>query len=219
MPKTRSEQDEEKANVSRSRRRASPHSARTLVAKRPRYVNSPEPMDGSDSYSTSLPGPRRKRPRMSSQSISSLSVREAKHSRNRSTKEKKSSDIRDYPDYSPPFETMRNPVQHAREVKAQSVKNPIDLSADPLRHELHEAERIVAQALNISCDGYLLVKRQLFCTYLNWLKEKRSGRQKGNWNKTAAQRESNIDVGKTSQVFVFYQSIGWFDAEHFERFL
>ena len=66
------------------------------------------------------------------------------------------------------------------------------------------------------------MERQLFCTYLNWLKEKGSGRQRGSWNKTTAQRAqrgSNLDVGKISQVQVIYESIGWLNMEDFDRFL
>ena len=192
--------------------------SRPLGAKRPRF-ESPETLDPDEASETPLT--KRKRSSQSSRrtkagSESSLqSAKEAKHSRNRSTKERKSTNYLDYPDYCPPTSVMQDAMRHAREVKAQGVKNPVDLSADPIRDQLHEAEVMVAQALNLSGDSYLLVKRQLFAAYVDWLQRRDEGRQSGNWNKTAAQKCSNIDVGKTSQIWVFFNAVGWFDESHF----
>lgn len=220
--------EDENAASHASQYQTSGTSGRTLAAKRPRIVESPEDFEPTESHSMtsfSLKGRRnrsdqsiRRSSKITTQSISS-SVAEAKHSRSRSTKPRKSSNISDYLDYAPPVSTMQNPIQRARELKGLSVKNPIDLNSDDLRHQLCDAERIVAQSLNISCKDYLLVKRQVFGDYVAWLRDKRAGKQKNNWNKTAAQRSSNIDVGKVSQVFVFFQAVGWFEEKHFQDFL
>ena len=138
-----------------------------------------------------------------------ISPKEAKHNRNRSTKEKKSTDYRDYPaDIAPAFETMVNPMEAAGQCPEHSVANPRNLQQDPLKDELHESERIISQKLNIDCAYFLCVKRQIFQRYLEHLKTKSF-----NWNKTAAQQCSNVDVGKTSQIFMFFQRVGWFNEE------
>lgn len=137
------------------------------------------------------------------------SPKETKHNRNRSTKEKKSTNYLDYPsDIAPPFDTMRDPMAAAEQCPEHSVANPRNLQQDPLKDELHESERIVAQKLNIDCSYFLCVKRQIFQRYLEHLQTKSF-----NWNKTAAQQCSNVDVGKTSQIFMFFNRVGWFNEE------
>ena len=137
------------------------------------------------------------------------SNKETKHNRNRSTKEKKSTDYRDYPaDIAPAFETMQDPLAAAELCPEHNVANPRNLGSDPLRGELHESELLVAQKLNIDCAYFLCVKRQIFQRYLEHLKTRGF-----NWNKTAAQQCSNVDVGKTSQIFMFFMRVGWFREE------
>ncbi|KAL9048650.1 MAG: hypothetical protein Q9162_007616 [Coniocarpon cinnabarinum] len=149
--------------------------------------------------------------RRRSSTVTSMN-KETKHNRNRSTKEKKSTDYRDYPaDIAPAFDTMQNPMAAAAQCPEHNVANPRNLSGDPLKDELHESERTVAQKLNIDCAYFLCVKRQIFQRYLEHLKTKAF-----NWNKTAAQQCSNVDVGKTSQIFMFFLRVGWFREELYE---
>ena len=138
--------------------------------------------------------------------------KDGRHARNRSTKEKKSANYSDYDDWAPAWDTMREPIKRGLEVKALDVKNPVDLKNDSLRAQLHQSEIIVATRLNLNCETYLLVKRQMFTRFKQYLEK-----HDGNWNKTAAQKASNLDVGKVSALFVFYQNVGWFDSDLYEK--
>ncbi|KAI9652339.1 MAG: hypothetical protein M1831_006886 [Alyxoria varia] len=142
---------------------------------------------------------------------SPLLNKDGRHARNRSTKEKKSANYSDYEDWAPSWETMHEPIKRGLEVKTLDVKNPVDLKNDPLRAELHQSEIIVSTRLNLNCETYLLVKRQMFTRFKQYLEK-----HDGNWNKTAAQKASNLDVGKVSALFVFFQNVGWFNADLYE---
>ena len=147
--------------------------------------------------------------RRSSAAGAAGSKQDTKHNRNRSTKEKKSTNYLDYPgNIAPAFDTMKDPMEAAAQCPEHNVANPRNINQDPLKDELHESERIIAQKLNIDCSYFLCVKRQIFQRYLEHLKTKTF-----NWNKTAAQQCSNVDVGKTSQIFTFFNRVGWFNEE------
>lgn len=154
------------------------------------------------------PGARRSR----GGSTGSLS-KEAKHNRNRSTKQRYPTNYLDYTDVSPSFETMLEPMEAAERVVQHKVNNPKDLSHDQLRPKLHAAELVVASRLNIGCGDYLLTRRQVLNEFVEYL---RGGRKKA-WNKTRAQSSSNLDVGKTSQIWTFFKEVGWFEEDLYEK--
>lgn len=153
--------------------------------------------------------PSKKRSRASTGSLS----KEAKHNRNRSTKQRYSTNYRDYPDHSPPAHSMINPMTAAEQVAEHKVNNRKDLRNDEHRSELHPAEVVVATRLNIGCGDYLLTKRQVLNEFVEYLR----GDRKKAWNKTRAQSSSNLDVGKTSQIWTFFKDVGWFDENLYER--
>lgn len=176
--------------------------------------------EASASLEPDEPSPQPSRRRRSTQPSrkrggnTSGALKETKHNRNRSTKEKKSTNFEDYPDMAPGFDTMQNPMEAARSVPEHKVNTRKELGSDPLREHLHEAEATVAQRLNIGCAEYLVFKRQVFEVYVRYLKEPVSGR--GQWNKTRAQQAGNLDVGKASQIWVFWKNVGWFDETLFK---
>ena len=190
----------------------------------PRVVTEPSPakrarVSSTVSYDDDdhiIETPKKRRSTASSsrrRSSGANSPKETKHNRNRSTKEKKSTNYLDYPsDIAPPFHTMHDPMGAAAQCPEHSVANPRNLNQDPLKDELHESERVIAQKLNIDCSYFLCVKRQIFQRYLEHLKTKSF-----NWNKTAAQQCSNVDVGKTSQIFMFFNRVGWFNEELYKE--
>lgn len=108
---------------------------------------------------------------------------------------------------------MINPTAAAERVIEHKVNNRKDLRNDELRLELHPAEVIVATRLNIGCGEYLLTKRQVLNEFVDYLR----GDRKKAWNKTRAQSSSNLDVGKTSQIWTFFKDVGWFDERLYER--
>lgn len=140
--------------------------------------------------------------------------KEAKSARAKSTKAQKSDNFTDYPDFSPAWNAMQRPMEHAVKAKDYGT-HPLDLSSDPHRHLLHEAETELAQRLHLSGSKYLCVKRQLFEEYVKLLRHESD--KQANWNKTAAQRVSNVDVTKTSVVWQFYHEIGWFEKQLFRE--
>ena len=142
--------------------------------------------------------------------------KDGRHARNPSSKDKMSTNWTEYDDLAPAWETAKldNPLKDVRE---QAVKNRVDLTQDELRHELNPEELDIARKVNISCETYLLVKRQMFTKFVEHLRlKKRISGYNGNWNKTAAQKASNVDVGKVSQVWVFFNNIGWFDEKLYD---
>ena len=124
-------------------------------------------------------------------------------------KKKMSSNYLDYPsNIAPGFDTMINPKDAADLCPRLRTNYQHKLDVDPLEDELHESERIIAEKLSMDVVRFLCVKRQLFKGFLEHLK-----RRDCSWNKTAAQKCSNIDVLKVSQVFMFYNRVGWFNED------
>lgn len=115
------------------------------------------------------------------------------------------------PDYAPPTSTLPN---NPKVLKADWPSNNIlNLSNDPDRHELHEAEVNLAATLRLTCATYLCSKRRIFEARLNAL---RVGKE---FRKTDAQQACKIDVNKASKLWTAYDRVGWFSPEYFEKYL
>ncbi|KAJ9630765.1 hypothetical protein H2203_001289 [Taxawa tesnikishii (nom. ined.)] len=114
------------------------------------------------------------------------------------------------PDYCPPISTLGD---NPRALKVTWPSQPLDLSADPDRHLLHESEIYVASALRLTCQAYLRAKRRLFQarfqSYCN-------GKE---FRKTTAQQACKIDVNKASSLWSAFEKVGWFDPEWMEQYL
>lgn len=120
-------------------------------------------------------------------------------------------DYASLPDYSPPASTLpHNP----KALKADWPSNNIlDLSTDPDRHMLHEAEVNLAATLRLTCATYLCSKRRIFDARLTAL---RIGKE---FRKTDAQQACKIDVNKASKLWTAYDKVGWFQPEYFRQHL
>ena len=114
------------------------------------------------------------------------------------------------PDYAPPTSTLQN----AKSLKADwPSNNVLNLSADPDRHMLHEAEINLAGTLRLTCATYLCSKRRIFEARLNAL---RIGKE---FRKTDAQQACKIDVNKASKLWTAYDKVDWFQEDYFKKFL
>lgn len=115
-------------------------------------------------------------------------------------------------DYSPPISTL--PTGNAKIFKIEwQSNNPLNLSVDPNRHLLHEAELNLASTLRLTCATYLCSKRRIFEARLNAL---RIGKE---FRKTDAQQACKIDVNKASKLWTAYEKVGWFQKGYFEQYL
>lgn len=116
------------------------------------------------------------------------------------------------PDYSPPLSTL--PKGNPKCLKADwPSSNLLNLSNDPDRAMLHEAEINLASTLRLSCATYLCSKRRIFEGRLNALRINKEFR------KTDAQQACKIDVNKASKLWTAYDKVGWFDERHLAPFL
>lgn len=116
------------------------------------------------------------------------------------------------PDYSPPLRTLpKGAPERIFDVSGQ-WSPPIDLSSDPDRHHLHEAEIALAQKLRLTCASYLCTKRRIFKGLVESLQE---GKE---YKKSYAQNACRIDVRKTRALFAAFESVGWFDPKHFTKY-
>ena len=116
------------------------------------------------------------------------------------------------PDYSPPLSTL--PLNNPKSLKADwQSNNVLDLSHDPDRHVLHEAELNLAGTLRLTCATYLCSKRRIFAARLHAL---RIGKE---FRKTDAQQACKIDVNKASKLWTAYDKVGWFNSKYFEKLL
>ena len=116
------------------------------------------------------------------------------------------------PDYAPPTSTLPTGNPHILEVHWPQ-KAVIDLSNDPDRHMLHEAEIRLATSLNLSCAKYLCTKRRIFQARLQALQE---GRE---FKRTDSQRACKIDTNKASKICRAFEKVGWLDKKHFLGYL
>lgn len=114
------------------------------------------------------------------------------------------------PDYSPPTSTL--PPGNPKSLKADwPSPNVLNLSNDPDRHMLHEAELNLAGTLRLSCATYLCSKRRIFAARLQALK---IGKE---FRKTDAQQACKIDVNKASKLWTAYDKVGWFNPRYFQQ--
>ena len=121
-------------------------------------------------------------------------------------------DFESIPDYCPPLGTL--PKKDAKDIfdVGSLFSQPIDLSADPDRHLLHEAELIAAQKLRLTCASYLTTKRRIFKALVETLRE---GKE---YKKSYAQNACKVDARKTRMLFTAYESVGWFDHKYFTKY-
>ncbi|MCJ1323406.1 hypothetical protein MMC10_000066 [Thelotrema lepadinum] len=111
------------------------------------------------------------------------------------------------PDYSPLSNTLPD---HPKSLSVDWQGNALDLSRDPDRDLLHEAELYLASRLRLTCASYLCVKRRIFVGRVNnFVRGKK-------FTKTDAQSCGHIDVNKASKIWTAYEKVGWFDRKYFE---
>lgn len=128
------------------------------------------------------------------------------------TKRPEDTDYKSLPDYSPSTSTL--PKNNPKSLKADwPSNNLLNLSNDPDRDLLHEAELNLASTLRLSCATYLCSKRRIFEARLNALRINKEFR------KTDAQQACKIDVNKASKLWTAYDKVGWFDVSHFRQHL
>ena len=118
-------------------------------------------------------------------------------------------DYHSLPDFSPPLSTL--PKGNNKALKADWKGQMLDLSADPDRHLLHEAEVNLAATLRLSCATYLCSKRRIFQARIEAL---RIGKE---FRKTDAQQACKIDVNKASKLWSAYDRVGWLKKELFQQ--
>ena len=116
------------------------------------------------------------------------------------------------PDYSPPISSLHPGNVHIFQVHWRQ-KTFVDLSIDPDRHMLHEAEVQLAMSLNMSCAKYLCTKRRIFQTRLKALQE---GRE---FKKSDSIKACKINSNKASKICGVFEKIGWFDQKYFLGYL
>ena len=115
-------------------------------------------------------------------------------------------------DYCPPLSTL--PTGNPKALKTDwASNNPLNLTNDPDRHMLHEAEVILASTLRLTCATYLCSKRRIF---EGRLKAYKNGKE---FRKTDAQQACKIDVNKASKLWTVYDKVGWFNKSYFEQYL
>lgn len=128
------------------------------------------------------------------------------------TKRPEDVDYNALPDFAPPTSTL--PPGNPKSLKADwPSNNLLNLSNDPDRHMLHEAELNLAATLRLTCATYLCSKRRIFEARLNALK---IGKE---FRKTDAQQACKIDVNKASKLWTAYDKVGWFNKAYFQQFL
>jgi len=109
-------------------------------------------------------------------------------------------------DFCPPTSNLGN---NAKALKADWKGQVLDLSDDPDRHMLHEAEVNLAATLRLSCAVYLSSKRRIFIARVQ------CGMRGKEFRKTDAQQACKIDVNKASKLWTAFEKVGWFDNRHF----
>ncbi|KAF2118675.1 hypothetical protein BDV96DRAFT_487405 [Lophiotrema nucula] len=114
------------------------------------------------------------------------------------------------PDYSPSLDTL---PKNNKILKADWKGQVLDLSNDPDRHLLHEAEVTLASTLRLTCATYLCSKRRIFQARIEAL---RIGKE---FRKTDAQQACKIDVNKASKLWQAYEKVGWFNPAYFRNYV
>ena len=119
-------------------------------------------------------------------------------------------DYNSVPDMTPSLATL---ADNSKAMKIDWRGHPRDLSLDPDRHLLHEAEIQLAGILRLSCAQYLTAKRKIFIARVNCEK---IGKE---FRKTDAQQACKIDVNKASKLWVAFDKVGWLERSLIQRFL
>ena len=120
-------------------------------------------------------------------------------------------DYASIPNYCPPISTL---PQNFKVFKVEDPSpNPLDLSNDKDRAELHESEIVLAASLRLSCALYLCCKRRLFVSRVEALRIGKTFR------KTDAQKACQIDVNKASKLWAAYEKVGWLERRHFDQYV
>ncbi|TKX19574.1 SWIRM domain-containing protein 2 [Elsinoe australis] len=118
-------------------------------------------------------------------------------------------DFRKIPDYSPPIHTMAP----GKNLKIDWKGHPLDLSDDPDRYLLDDAEVTLASVLRLTGAQYLFAKRRIFEKFVELASVGKD------LNKTSAQAVCKIDVNKASKLWTAFEKVGWFDKKHFTQYL
>lgn len=121
-------------------------------------------------------------------------------------------DYNSIPDYAPPTSTLPTDNPHILQVH-WPPKPFVDLSNDPDRHMLHEAELQLVTSLNLNCAKYLCTKRRIFQARLSALLEGRA------FLRADCQNVCKIDANKVSKICGAFDKVGWFDKEYFLSYL
>lgn len=116
------------------------------------------------------------------------------------------------PDYAPPISTLPRGNPHSLRVEWRH-KTFADLSNDPDRHMLHEAELKLATCLNLSCAKYLCTKRRIFQARFEVLQ---AGRE---FKKSDSQKACKINSNKAGKLCGAFEKVGWFDKKYFLEYL
>ncbi len=116
------------------------------------------------------------------------------------------------PDYTPPISTLPKGDPHILRVQWRQ-KSYVNLSNDPDRHMLHEAEVNLATSLNLSCAKYLITKRRIFQARFKALQEGREFRR------SDSQKACKINSNKAGKLCSAFEKVGWFDKKYFLGYL
>ena len=124
------------------------------------------------------------------------------------------------PDYAPPTSTLPTGDPHVLQVHWPE-KTVVDLSKDPDRHMLHEAEIKLVTSLNLSCAKYLCTKRRIFQARLKALHEGREFRKSDSQKacKINSNKACKINSNKASKICCAFEKVGWLDKKHFLKYL
>ncbi|KAF2716820.1 hypothetical protein K431DRAFT_195476, partial [Polychaeton citri CBS 116435] len=118
---------------------------------------------------------------------------------------------KELPDYCPPLSIL----DHKKANPSWGKGGRLDVSQKDDVDQLHPQEREVCEVLRIEPQQYLANKRRIFVARLEQL---HNPGKKG-WNKTACQQACGVDVNKSSQLFIIFDNLGWFEPQHFEKWL
>lgn len=207
LKRTREEVDEDMKRAKRIR--LAPVRNRTTVSLDSKAYRPPKRTDSSKKVLTQSSEPSS---RKALQGVTSYQNRRdgtpAKRTPPAKKQEPPNFDFNAIPNYSPPLSTLPD---HPKSLSVDWPGNALDLSADPNRHLLHEAEVHLASKLRLTCASYLCVKRRILIGRVNKFVEGKK------FTKTDAQLCGRIDVNKSSRIWTAYDKVGWFDRHHFEQ--
>jgi len=163
----------------------------------------------------------------------SLKNADTKSARAPSSKPAKDPEWRNYYDFAPKEQYMNLTRAYAAINETKNFaehKSRFDLTDDPDKAYLNEAELAMCGRLALDCHRFLTSKRQIFEGYVKHLRlkfdieerirvglEDRGFTRLPSWNKTAAQSLMGIDVTKGSHIWSFYNEVGFFDEKLFQH--